>query len=57
MIVETIFMALVLTLLLLVAYNQYRILATTQVTLAMLYAFIESVEEEAEEYGQTQQLH
>jgi len=55
MIVETIFMALVLTLLLLVAYNQYRILATTQVTLVTLLEFISSVEEE--EYGETQQLH
>ena len=57
MVVETIFMALVLTLLLLLAYNQYRTLATTQVTLAMLRAFIESVGEEAGEYGQTQQFH
>ena len=54
--IEAVFMFLALILLVYIAYMQYKTFAIAQVTLAMLYSFIVSVEE-SEEHGTTQQLH
>ena len=54
--IEAVFMFLALIILVYIAYMQHKTFATAQVTLAMLYSFIVSVEE-AEEYGETQQFH
>ena len=52
---ETIFMALTVVLLLYVAYISYKTYLVTQVTLAGMVMFLESLEED--EYGETQRLH
>jgi hypothetical protein len=54
--VETIFMALALVLLIYTAYISHKTYVTTQITLVGLVTFLQSLEEE-EDYGETQRLH
>ena len=53
--VETIFMALVLVLLIYIAYISYKTHVATQITLAGFVAFLQSVEED--EYGEEITFH
>lgn len=58
MILQTVFMSLTLVLLLYIAYTQYKTYLVAQVTLATFVGFLEAfVEEEDEDYGETQQFH
>ena len=58
MILQTIFMSLTLVLLLYIAYTQYKTYIVAQATFATFIGFLEVfVEEEDEDYGETQRFH
>lgn len=55
MTLEIIFMALTLTILVFIAYLQFKTYVVTQVTLVGLVDFLQSLEDQ--DYGETQQFH
>lgn len=55
MTLEIIFMALTLTLLVFIAYMQFKSYVMTQVILVAFVEFLQSLEEQ--DYGETQQFH
>ncbi len=55
--VETVFMALALVLLVYIAYTLRKTYITAQITLVGLVTHLQSLEEEEDEHGEAQRIH